>query len=488
MNVQRRIIGLRDTAQQLSLAGGCVWHAESGVRGGPIAALPASLQLIPAAGDPLTMSRGDHLRERHDFHRPMHEWAFKAFMKRFLCTHGQLSDVMCDPWRTFGFPFAAVDAGLGQATTEQEKQLGGIGHSFIYGDPAAMGQLARLIALPAVRYLSQTSDHGWTRDNSYGDPTVALGDWIYIIYEVGLRTADPSLRRYYRFVMPITGADCPAISDDLLVGFDDGIGIARSTFRRPRVWELLWQAALQRELAFSRLGTDLVQASLAALNHLVDEDLAIAVGSDFGGQVASATPPKDRVEYDLEWKGDYWHLTFAGKTTHIKDGVGPKYLALLLADPMTELFCPDVIAFSRGNRALKISQSDDYAADGETIQQCENRLRELSMEIEQAKGFNDWGRQERLQGKFDRLAEHLLKLRGLGGRTRKFTGTVEKARTSVTNAINRMLASKAIKKNLPRAYRHLDNAISRGTFISYNPEEPIDWALSTEKNAVLHAL
>ena len=479
MNVQRRIIGLRDTAQQLSLAGGCVWHAESGVRGSAIAVAPASAQTIQSAADePISVSHGDHLRERYDFHRPLHEWAFKGFMKHFLCTRGQLSDVMCEPWRTFGFPFVATDTGLGQATPEQERRLGGIGHSFIYGDPTAMMQLARLIALPAVRYLSQTFDHGWTRDNSFGDPAVALGDWVYIIYEVGLRTADPALRRYYRFVMPFTAADCPAVSDDMLVGFDDGTGIVRSAFRRPRLWKLFWQAALRRELAFSRLGTDLVLASRTALDHLVDADLADAVGSAFDEHIIPATIAEAGPEYALEWTGDYWHLTFEGNTTHVKDGVGPRYIALLLDNRGKELFCADMIALANGNPVIKISQSKDLLADGAAIQEYERHIRELTEELEEAKEFNDWGRQEKLQYKLDALEEDVLKLRGLHGKSRTFSGTFDNARTSVTNAINRTLNSDAVQKQLPEAYRHLDKAISRGMFMLYDPEKPIDWAVS----------
>ena len=193
-------------------------------------------------------------------------------------------------------------------------------------------------------------------------------------------------------------------------------------------------------------------------------------------------------DYAFEWAGDYWHLTFDGRTSHIRDGVGPRYIALLLANAGKELFSPDMISLANGNPIVKVSQSHDVLADEPTLRECEKHLRELEEEVEEAKEFRDWGRQEKLQGKVDSLKEHILKLRGLGGRDRTFSSTFDSARTSVTNAINRTLRSDAIQTNLPAAYRHLDKAISRGMFMSYDPEKPFDWVLSVEKVQPLHAL
>lgn len=192
--------------------------------------------------------------------------------------------------------------------------------------------------------------------------------------------------------------------------------------------------------------------------------------------------------YAFEWAGDYWHLTFEGQTTHIKDGVGPRYIALLLVNGRSELFCADMISLATGNPVIKVSQSKDLLADEQTIAECEKHLRELEAELSEAKEFNNWGEQEKLQEKVDAAREHLLKLRGLDGRVRTFSGTFDSARTSVTNAITRTLNSDAVKNRLPNAYHHLDKALSRGMFMSYDPETPVDWAISVRKSEPLHAL
>ena len=208
----------------------------------------------------------------------------------------------------------------------------------------------------------------------------------------------------------------------------------------------------------------------------------------FGNQNLAVMPVPGGPDYAFEWAGDFWHLTFEGKTTHVRDGVGPRYIALLLANPGKELFCPDIIAIARGNPIAKIGQTKDVVADDRAIRECQRRLGELTAELQEAKEFNDWGRQEKLQAKADFLKEHLLKLRGLRGKTRTFSGSFDNARVSVANAIRRTLDREAIKENLPNAWRHLDRSISRGAFMSYDPETPIDWVLSAEKNQVLHDL
>jgi len=193
-------------------------------------------------------------------------------------------------------------------------------------------------------------------------------------------------------------------------------------------------------------------------------------------------------DYAFEWAGEYWHLTFAGQTTHVKDGVGPRYLALLLGDPFKTIYAPDMVAVAQGNPILKVSQAKDFVADDEAVNQCTKRLSELEEELAEAKKWNDEGKQMALQPQFDSLREHLAKIRGLNGRTRTFAGSVESARTSVTNAISRLLKSPAIQTALPDAYHHLDKAIDRGTFLCYAPETPVEWELTVRKTEPLHAL
>ncbi|MBN2583218.1 MAG: hypothetical protein JXL80_09120 [Planctomycetes bacterium] len=265
MNLKQQIRSLRDTAFQLSLAGSNVWHAGSGVRG-------QTITTEPVPGQP---------GERADFRRPLLERAYRKFMRKFLCTGDPVPYVAEAPWRTLGFSFAAAGSGCSRPTVQQEGHLEGVGHSFVYGDQESLERLGRLVAMPAVRYLSSISTHGWVREDSWGSPETALGDWVYIIYEIGLKASDPNLRRFYRFITPFAGTAL-GTGDDVLFGFD-GHGIHRGDVRQQRVWQLLWRSAGKKEVAFARLGTELTLASRIALDYLLGMEMS-EVGDAFYGK------------------------------------------------------------------------------------------------------------------------------------------------------------------------------------------------------------
>jgi len=202
-----------------------------------------------------------------------------------------------------------------------------------------------------------------------------------------------------------------------------------------------------------------------------------------GEDGSSDEPPGslESPEYAFEWAGDFWDLTFAGRTAHVKDGIGPRYLAMLLANPRKPLYCPDMIAVAQGNPIMKVSDLKDPVADREAFQQYERHLADLASELEEAKDWNDLARQERLQAQIADLTERVARMRGLGGRARTFSDPAEQARVSVTKAVNRLLTSDAVAARLPEAARHLEKSISCGTFVCYDPETPVDWELSVRR-------
>ena len=73
------------------------------------------------------------------------------------------------------------------------------------------------------------------------------------------------------------------------------------------------------------------------------------------------------------------------------------------------------------------------------------------------------------------VARELSAAYGVGGRARKVADASERARKAVTNRIRDSIA-KLDKDNRTLA-RHLANSIKLGTFCSYTPERPVEWAL-----------
>ena len=284
MDVGQQIKGLRDTAFQLALTSEGVWHAESGVRGQAVQnCLPMEAAGASADGEPPTTSSD---AGKYAFVRPLHERAYRAFMRRYLCGEGSTTQAVHAPLQTYGFSFSAASVGSKTATAKQERDISGVGHSFIYGDRGSIERLARLVAAPAMRYLAAVSDGSWIRQNALDDPEEALGDWVYLIYEVGLQTGDANLRRFYRLLMPLDGS-AVGLTGSPLWGFD-GRCICREDVSQKRVAEMIWSAAGRQEIGFARLGTELTLASRIALDHLLNTDSLKLVGDRFYGKLLEA--------------------------------------------------------------------------------------------------------------------------------------------------------------------------------------------------------
>ena len=105
------------------------------------------------------------------------------------------------------------------------------------------------------------------------------------------------------------------------------------------------------------------------------------------------------------------------------------------------------------------------------------RLRELREELAEADAFNDRGRSERARGEIDAITAQLAAAVGLGGRGRVTGGAAERARSTVTHAINAALRN--IRRSLPALADELALRLTTGTFCGYTPDpaHPTDWTL-----------
>ena len=279
MDIKKQFQSLRDTALQLSTVGDGAWHAEYGVRGNIIR------DQVDSGGNDSSSDHAEMPRpgERYEYRRPLIEGAYRRFMERFLCLDGPQSYVIQQPLRTFGFSFAAASVGCSTPTESQENDLSGIGHSFIYGDKLAIERLARLVAAPAMRYLSSVSADGWVRKNSLDDAQESLGDWVYLIYEIGMEIGDPNLRRFYRLLTSFAG-NIPGMGQDPIIGFE-GHHICKDDIRQKRVREMIWASVAKKEIAFARLGTELTLASRIVLDHVLATKDIRRIGDAFYGKL-----------------------------------------------------------------------------------------------------------------------------------------------------------------------------------------------------------
>ena len=111
--------------------------------------------------------------------------------------------------------------------------------------------------------------------------------------------------------------------------------------------------------------------------------------------------------------------------------------------------------------------------DAEARRAYEQRIRDLQEDVDAAEADNDLARAERAQVELDAVVEHLAAALGLGGRSRRGTGTAERARSAVTQRVRTTI--RRLGDEHPELGRHLEASIRTGTYCSYRPERPVTW-------------
>jgi hypothetical protein len=173
-------------------------------------------------------------------------------------------------------------------------------------------------------------------------------------------------------------------------------------------------------------------------------------------------------------EGDIWTLTFAGKTIQLKDILGLKCIAHLMARKRCEIDAALLRAIVNGHLPVKPAAGIEVV-DSQTIERYRSDYEDLLFQKEEAQKNNDVARQEQLQTKIDALARQAASATGLGGRIRKSKDESANARTSLTNAINRTI--ERIQPKHADLARHLDNSIRTGQSFCYAPEADVAWDL-----------
>ena len=167
--------------------------------------------------------------------------------------------------------------------------------------------------------------------------------------------------------------------------------------------------------------------------------------------------------------GDYWAVTFAGRTIHAKASKGMADLRELLSSPGREVHSLELMG------AGVEESSTGEVLDQTARRQYEQRVRELQDDIDTAEADNDYTRADRARIELDTLVDHLTAALGLGGRSRRGGGTAERARSAVTQRIRSTI--RRLGTAHPELGRHLSASITTGTYCVYRPEHPVDWQL-----------
>jgi tetratricopeptide (TPR) repeat protein len=225
------------------------------------------------------------------------------------------------------------------------------------------------------------------------------------------------------------------------------------------------RAALEREAA---------RTLLEEIREVPPTNTLVDVGTE-APRSAQAREPADFFRRE----GDFWSVTFDGRTVHVRDLKGLHYVARLLADPGREYHVLDLVAAERvrggavdagGTPGLPHRALGDAGAviDAQAKAAYRRRLAEIDEDIEQAQIDRDDERAAQAQTERDFLVRELARAFGLGGRERRAASASERARAGVTRAVRHAIAR--IGEHDPRLGEHLSRAIRTGTYCTYLPD------------------
>lgn len=236
------------------------------------------------------------------------------------------------------------------------------------------------------------------------------------------------------------------------------LGAARATFERIGVMPLAARASLAGPAAEVRpTGTRAHSRATAT---------ADARGPD------ELTDPRRNV---FCREGDYWSVAFDGRLLRLRDLKGVRYLARLLADPGREFHVLDLVALETG-QVVPVLRDMGAVLDARAKEAYRRRLVEIDEDIEEATAVGDSERAARAEQERDLLVRELSRAVGLGGRDRRAGAASERARASVTRALRQALAR--IREHDPVLAKHLDRAVTTGTYCAYRPDpaRPVVWS------------
>ena len=189
-------------------------------------------------------------------------------------------------------------------------------------------------------------------------------------------------------------------------------------------------------------------------------------------KLTSAPPVEVALPFTLELEGEYFSVTFEERTFRLKDSLGLRYLARLVAEPNRELHVLALVGELSPGAPEQAADTGDAGEhlDARARETYRSRLAELKAELDEAEGFGDLVRAERAREELEWLTAELGRAVGLGGRARRSGAAAERARTAVQRRVRHALAR--IAEQEPRLAEFLERRVSTGTYCSFSIVPP----------------
>lgn len=180
-----------------------------------------------------------------------------------------------------------------------------------------------------------------------------------------------------------------------------------------------------------------------------------------------------------------WVVSFGDLRCRLPETKGLLYVAELVGNAGVERHALDLVDRVEGVAAGELAVDRRSLGDaGEVVDSkartaYRHRIEALRGEIDDAFDSGAEDRAQQLQAELDQLVAHLAQAFGLGGRSRRASSTVERARLNVTRAIR--AATARVTEALPDAGPVLDHRLRTGIYCAYEPAETDDvrWSVQS---------
>jgi predicted alpha/beta hydrolase family esterase len=167
-------------------------------------------------------------------------------------------------------------------------------------------------------------------------------------------------------------------------------------------------------------------------------------------------------------EGQGWRIGWNDRTITVAHSVGMLHLAVLLSNPGQDVRSIDLVAGHDLIRANYDSAGPDQPMlDRTAINRYRDRLAQLTTQIEEHQAAGNREAADRARLEHDWLVGELSTATGIGGHTRSFPDSTERARTAVGKAIRRVLTR--VTETDPDIGEHLRQSIRTGVVCSYRP-------------------
>jgi pimeloyl-ACP methyl ester carboxylesterase len=205
------------------------------------------------------------------------------------------------------------------------------------------------------------------------------------------------------------------------------------------------------------------------------------LGNALGREAWSATDAEPSAEGSdatdgpkMHRRGDLWEIRYAGQSAHVAQSKGMADLAVLLANPGSDVRALDLMTHFSAEEVG--DPSNDAVLDERARAELAERIAMLDAELDKAESDADLGRVALLRRERDFIVAELERNVAAIRRARRFTGPAERARKAVSARI-RAAIDKIREVHAPLA-AHLDASLQTGLSCRYSPDPPRSWSVS----------